>query len=179
MSDKIEILISKNKLFLGVGVSILFVILGVWMFINADNFQDHTFQWARNPIMVKLIGLISVFFFGAAGIYGLKKISDTKVGVTLDKSGIVDHTNGGSIGLIKWKDISKIRTEQVMSTKFLLIDVKNPENYIDKAENAMKAKLMRTNMKVYGTPLSITSNSLKCNFDELERVVRASLKKYK
>ena len=179
MTEKIEIPLSKNKLLLGIGASMIFIVLSIWLFINANNFQDHSIALARNPMMVKLIGLIGIFFFGAVGIFGIKKLSDKRVGLTMDKHGITDHTNGGSIGLIKWKDISKISTKQIMSTKFLLIEVKNPEVYIKKAENEMKAKLMRTNMKVYGTPLSITSAALKCNFDELENLVRTSFKKHK
>lgn len=179
MTEKIEIPLSKNKLLLGIGLSVVFIIIGIWLFIYANNFQDHSIRLARNPMLVKLVGLIGVFFFGATGIFGFKKLSDKRVGVTIDKDGITDHTNGGSIGLIKWKDISKIRTQQVMSTKFLLIDVKNPEAYIEKAESAMKAKVMRTNMQVYKTPLSMTSSTLKCSFDELEGLVRTSMKKHK
>ncbi len=59
----------------------------------------------------------------------------------------------------------------MMSTKFLLIHVRNPEEYIDKARGGVKAKLMHSNMQMYGTPLSITSNTLKCSFDELERLI--------
>ncbi len=179
MTEKIEIPLSKKKLLLGVGGSMIFIVLGIWLFINANNFQEHSIGLARNPMVVKLFGLIGVFFFGATGIFAFKKMSDKRVGLTIDKTGITDHTNGGSMGLIPWKDISKIRTHQIMSTKFLLIDVKNPEAYIEKAENAMKAKLMRTNMKVYGTPLSITSSTLKCDFNELERLIRTSFKKNK
>ncbi len=66
-----------------------------------------------------------------------------------------------------------------MSTKFLLICVENPEKYIGKTKNGMKAKLMRTNMKMYETPLSITSNTLKYNFIKLETLIQTAFKEYK
>lgn len=50
------------------------------------------------------------------------------------------------IGLIEWNDITGICTEQVMSTKFLLIDIANPEKYIGKAKNIAQKKLMKANM---------------------------------
>ena len=38
-----------------------------------------------------------------------------------------------------------------------------------------KRKLMQGNMKMYGTPLSITSNTLKYNFDDLQRLIKDKL----
>ncbi len=66
-----------------------------------------------------------------------------------------------------------------MSTKFLLIGVENPEKYIGKAKSGIKARLMKTNMKMYGTPLSITSNTLKYDFNELEKLIQTEFEKNK
>jgi len=66
-----------------------------------------------------------------------------------------------------------------MSTKFLLIDIKNPEKYIKKAENGIQARLMKVNLNLYETPLSITSNTLKYNFGKLEELIKTELKKNK
>ena len=66
-----------------------------------------------------------------------------------------------------------------MSTKFLLINVTDPEKYIGKAKSGMKAKLMRSNMKMYGTPLSITSNTLKYDFGELEQLIQTEFDRNK
>lgn len=38
-----------------------------------------------------------------------------------------------------------------------------------------KHKLMAGNMKMYGTPLSTTSTTLKYNFDELEKLLKDKL----
>ncbi len=179
MKEKIEIPLSKNKLFLGIGGSILFVFLGVWLFSNADSFQENSFRLLRNPMIVKGVGIVGILFFGAIGIFGIKKLFDKKIGLIIDSNGITDNSNASSVGLIEWSDITNITTEQVMSTKFLLIDVTNPEKYIGKAKNGMQAKLMRSNMKMYGTPLSITSNSLKCDFNKLEELVKVKFEKNK
>lgn len=179
MKNKIEIPLSKNKLFLGIGGSILFVILGVWLFNNSTEFQDFIIPFMRNPTVIKSIGIIGMLFFGATGIYGIKKIFDKKVGLIIDENGITDNSNASSIGLIEWNDITEIKTEQVMSTKFLLIKVENPEKYIGKAKNRIKANLMRVNMNMYETPLSITSNTLKFDFGELEKLIQTEFEKNK
>lgn len=179
MKEKIEIPLSKNKLFLGIGGSMLFVALGIWLFLNAENFQEHSFRLIRNPIVAKGVGILAVLFFGATGIFGFRKFFDKKVGLLIDSKGITDNSNASSIGLIEWNDITKIITKQVMSTKFLLINVSDPEKYIGKAKSEMKAKLMRSNMKIYGTPLSISSNALKYDFGELEKLVQTEFERNK
>ncbi|RAJ11900.1 STM3941 family protein [Olleya aquimaris] len=179
MKEKIEIPLSKNKLFLGIGGSLLFVALGIWLFLNADTFQEDSYRLFKNPMLVKGIGIASILFFGATGIFAFKKLFDKSVGLIIDSNGITDNSNASSVGLIEWKDITTIKTEQVMSTKFLLITVTNPEKYIGKAKNRMKAKLMRTNMNMYGTPLSITSNTLKYDFRKLEQIIQTEFKQNK
>jgi len=131
------------------------------------------------PEMIQIIGVIDILFFGAAGFYGIKKMFDKKVGLIIDSNGITDNSNESSIGLIEWNDITEIRTKQVVSTKFLLIDIVNPEKYIGKAKNRIQARLMKANMNIYETPLSITSNTLKYDFGELEKLIQTEYKKNK
>ncbi len=171
MTDKIEVPLSPNKIFLVIGGSILFVVLGVWLFVSADSFEGDSVRLLRNPVFVKGAGVLGILFFGAMAVIGIKKLFDKKVGLSIDANGITENSNATSIGFIAWDDITRIETQQIMSTKLLLIHVRNPEEYIAKARNGMKAKLMRSNMQMYGTPLSITSNTLKCSFDELERLI--------
>ena len=167
--NKIEIPLSKTKLLFGIGGSILFVVLGLYLFTTI---ADH--QTRFNPTLVKVVGIAGIVFFGATGIYGIKKMFDNNVGLTIDDNGILDNTNASSIGLIKWADITDIRTEQVMSTKFLLIFTKDPNEILEKV-SGMKRKLMAGNMKMYGTPLSITSTTLKYNFNALEKLLKDRL----
>ncbi|OBW42152.1 hypothetical protein AB670_01448 [Chryseobacterium sp. MOF25P] len=167
--DKVEIPLSKTKLLLGIGGSILFVTLGLY-FITTMADQQTRF----NPSILKGIGVASILFFGATGIYGIKKMFDKTTGLTIDENGIFDNTNASSVGLIKWGDITAIKTEQVASTKFLLIYTSNPDFYIDKVKG-YKRKLMEGNNRMYGTPLSITSNTLKYNFNDLEKLINDGL----
>jgi hypothetical protein len=117
-------------------------------------------------------------FFGATGIYGVKKMFDNSVGLTIDDDGIIDNTNASSIGLIKWNDITEIKTEQVMSTKFLLIFTSDPNRILEKV-SGLKRKLIAGNMKMYGTPLSITSTTLKYNFNDLEKILKDRLNQHR
>jgi hypothetical protein len=147
--------------------AIAFVILGTLFLITPDTFISPIF---RNPQAIRIAGIVAVLFFGAVGLYGFRKLFDKTIGLTIDENGITDNTNATSVGLIDWNDIVEIRTKQVMSTKFLMIFTKNPDKYIERV-NGFKRKLMQGNMKMYGTPLSITSNTLRYDFSDLERLV--------
>ena len=178
MNDKIEILLSKKKIVLLLIGGAILIICGVWLIAVPEIFIPNIFS-INNPQIIRFWGIAGVIFFGLAFIYGCTKLFDKKAGIIIDSYGISDNTNASSIGLIEWNDINNIRTLQVMSTKILLIDVNNPEKYIGKAKNRINAKLMRANMKIYETPISITSNTLKCNFVKLESIIKFEFEKNK
>lgn len=169
--NRIEIPLSKKKILLLFIGAIVFVIFGILLIITPETFISPIF---RNQQTIRFAGIAAFFFFGAASVYGLKKLFDKTIGLIVDENGITDNSNASSVGLIEWIDITEIRTEQVMSTKFLLIFISNTEKYLDRV-NGFKRKLLIGNMKMYGTPLSITSSTLKYNFDNLERLVKNRL----
>lgn len=162
--ERIEIPLSKTKLLFGIGGSLIFVMLGYLMFSNASTEFE-------SPMLAKGAGIASVIFFGATFIYAIKKIFDKSLGLIIDQSGITDNSNATSIGLISWQDIREITVKQISSTKFMLIHVRDPEMYLDKASSGMQKRLMKANIKMYGTPISITSNTLKYNFADLEKLI--------
>ncbi|WP_196890175.1 STM3941 family protein [Aureivirga sp. CE67] len=157
-----EIKIPLNK------IKILLLTLGSFLFVAGVCFMPMNF-----------IGIIAIIFFGATGVYGLIKLFDTKSGLKIDSIGITDNTNASSVGLIKWEDIFQIRSEEIATEKFIMIDLIDPNKYVENVQNIFKKRLMKTNMKMYGTPISITSNTLKYNFTELEGVLNPEFKRYK
>jgi hypothetical protein len=173
--NRIEIPLSKSKILLLLFGAFGFVVFGVLFIVNPDKYISPIMP---SPDFIRIVGFASVLFFGAALFYGMKKMFDNTVGLVIDETGITDNSNASSTGLIKWVDITEIRTEQVASTKFLLIYTNNPEEYLDKAKG-FKRKLMQGNNKMYETPLSITSNSLKCDFNELENLLSDRLNQHR
>lgn len=172
--NRIEIPISRTKISMLLIATILFVVIGIFFIITPETFLT---IFMRNPQIIRLVGISAVIFFGSAGIYGFRKLFDKTSGLIIDENGITDNTNASSVGLIEWNDIVEIKTEQVMSTRFLLIFISNPDLYLGRVKG-FKQKLMKGNMKTYGTPLSITSNTLKYDFNELERLVKNRLNEH-
>lgn len=179
MKEKIEIPLSKNKIYKLIFGSLVFVIIGCWIVFNPNYFVDIPSKFLGNTTVIKSIGTISILFFGLTGFIGLKKLFDKKSGLIIDENGITDHSSATSVGLIEWNDISEIKIKRILSTKHLLIEVKNPAKYIETEKNSLKAKLLQSNRRISGTPISITSNTLKCDFSELKKLIETEFEKYK
>lgn len=53
-----------------------------------------------------------------------------------------------------------------------MIEVSNPDVYINRQTNFIAKKAAAINHKMYGSPISITANSLKYSFDDLYYALR-------
>ena len=93
--------------------------------------------------------------------------------------GIIDNSSGVSAGVVLWSDIEEIKISKVMSQKFLMFIVKNPQDYIDKVTNPLKKKTVEMNYKSFGSPISISANSLQTNFDSLYKLLTEKMEEYK
>ncbi len=173
---QIEIPLSKNKMTLTLLGSIAFVALGVWFLVNPPKIDNPILG---NPTLIFIAGLASVIFFGLVAITVISKLLDKKPGLIISRQGIIDNSSGVSAGLVLWTDIEKIQVSQVMNQKFLMFIVRNPQEYLDKVTNPLKRKTMEINYRSYGSPISISANSLQTNFDNLYNLLTEKLKEYK
>ena len=172
---KIEIPLNKKKISLILLGSIGFVTLGLLFTLTPDTFISTR---SPNESITRIIGIITLTFFGIATVYGISKLFDKSAGLIINDNGIIDNTNFASVGLIKWEDIKKIKSDKLASSDFMLIYVKNPKAYLEKA-TFIKRKLMQGNMKMYGTPLSLTSLSIKCDYKYLATLIDEKFSEYK
>jgi|SRR5690554_5010817 len=173
----IEFKKSNKKTYFLTVAGISFVVISV-LFI----FSPHIFRsfLMNNILVIRIVGIIGFLFFGYAVITMIKKIFvDKSLGIVINEDGITDNSSYTGVGLIKWKDIKAIRKNEVASTKFLLINLTNPEEYITKNKSKIKQKLLTMNYRSYGTPITISSNFIDCDFSVLEETIRDSYTKYK
>ncbi len=165
-NDRIEIPLSKVKLTMLIVAAIVFVIIGFWILI----FQPKSIIF-RNQIFNSIMSIAGILFFGLGGLLLLLKLGDYKPGITIDKFGINVNAGSFSFGLIKWDDIEEIKETLYYNQKLMLILVKNPEYYIQGQNNAFKRKQMEMSLKYLATPITISANSLNCNFEELKSIL--------
>jgi len=168
MVNTIEIELSKTKLLFLLLGSTVFVALGILFVLNLAGIQSDLFG---NLEFIRIVGVVSLVFFGLCLVYIAIKLFDSKVGLSINENGIIDNSNAASVGLIDWEDITDIRTIQIASNKILLVETSKPEKYIERARNGLISRAMKANCKMYGTPISIISNSLKITHDDLEKLL--------
>jgi len=176
MEEKIEIPLSKRKISLLLVAAIGFIFFGVLFIIMPESF---TSQICRSPVVIRITGFFGITFFGVISFFLIRKLFDNRVGLKIDQYGITDNTNGTSIGLIEWKDITGVKKIQVTSNKILMLQTNKPEKYIERATNLIAKQAMKANYKMYGSPISILAQSLKISFDELETLILHEFQKRK
>jgi hypothetical protein len=169
MNSEIEIPISKKKTILIIFGSLIFVICCVWLWTKAES------QTTYPPIILQIITIVGIAFFGLGPIFGLKKLFDKRPGLIISKTGIQNNLSVFSGHFISWTNIENFEIIQIKGTRIILINVNNAEEAISQ-ESKIKQKIMRFSMKEYGTPYSIGSGSLLVDFDELYDLLTESLK---
>ena len=60
---------NKSKLLFGISTSILFVVLGIYLYTT----KSHTID-ASYANLTKIVGIACIVFFGVTGLIGIKKL---------------------------------------------------------------------------------------------------------
>ena len=171
---KIEIPICKKTLLLSIVDYIILIVIGFSLLATLAGQQLIFF-----PALIKGIGGALILYLGARGIYRTsKELSYKTIALTIDEHGIFDNSYRSELGLIPWSDIKEIKTEYISAGKSLLIFPENPEKYLNEAEGS-KRKLMKKNIRMSGTPLVISSETLKRSFKSLEKFIDDKFNEYK
>ena len=174
--ERIEIPLSKGKLIIILLLSIIFFAIGLWFIISPPEMKNSNFDI---PTLFWVSGVALILFFGFCGVVIIKKLRDKTPGLIIDKSGIIDNSRGIPAGHIPWKDIVQIKSMKVFTQNFLIIIVRHPDIYINRQTKAPLKKAMEFNNKNYGSPITISESSLKCNFKELEKILQTEFNKNK
>jgi hypothetical protein len=174
--EQVEIPMNKTKMNQVFMISLVLVGIGLLFLINPTMF---TTRRINSPTLIFVLGLFSVLFFGLAAVTIFRKLSDKNPGLTINSQGIIDNSSGVSAGQIPWTDIKKIKIAKVMNQQFLMLVVRNPQNYINRVTNPLKRNMMKMNHKIYGSPISISSNALRTNFNDLHKLLTIKMNEYK
>jgi hypothetical protein len=176
INNQIIIPLSRTKIILSLLGSILFVFLGVCFVNNPEKFISIV---CRNENFIRIVGLAGILFFGLCFAFYVRKVFDFSPGLTIDESGLIDNSSAVAAGKILWSDINDISVIEIKKKKIIMIQVKNPNDYIDRQAFGFKRKLMKINHSMYGTPISLTANGLRMTFDELRKTIMDSKERYK
>lgn len=155
----------------GFGYAVIALCLFLGCYFLAKNIEG---GWS---IAIKIIGGVIAILIAVTGASAMALLNKKEAGVILDQAGITDNSTQISAGLIEWKAVSGIETDE--TKKMILVFVKKPDVFIKNARNRAVKQLYERNMDLYKTPLIIESTYLDTGFDELKKSVLEYYKKFK
>jgi hypothetical protein len=154
----------KSKILLLIAGGSGMAALGVWL---AGMPQSMT----QKPIWyVHAVGVIAALFFGLCTLIGIARLFRRGPALILDRQGMLDQSGGAAVGRLSWLEVRSLRVVAVRRTKFLVVDVHNPRQYLDDG-NAWQRLLRSGNQRTVGSPIALSSSTLDIDFDELARSV--------
>jgi len=105
------------------------------------------------------------FVIGAIHMY-----RENYIGFFISSDGFNDISTGHNYGVVFWRDVKGIQVMddvQNMKYKYIIVQVKNPQMYIDRESLQHKKRSLMLKLHYYGSPICFSNRGLNCNFDEL------------
>ncbi|WP_277017047.1 STM3941 family protein [Flavobacterium lindanitolerans] len=174
-SETIIIKLSRKKMILALLGSFLFVIMGIWMVVSHKEMNS---IFLKFPLAVLILGILSILFFGFLAILIIKKLSSQTDGLIISSEGITDNSSAISAGFIPWTEITAITETSYAGQAFVIIVIKNPEEFIAAQKSSFKRKAMTANHKSFGGAVSISANSLQTTHKNLKKILVEKLTEY-
>lgn len=156
--------------------SIVFVVLGFWLLLEADNLTG----WrARNPTFTRGLGIVSIIFFGLGIFIGMKRLIKSEIALIINSEGLNVNPKKSLTEFIKWSDIIGFEEIKIQNTRIVIIGVKNPEYWLLKETSGFRRKLMQFNMNNYNSPFNIAAAGLEISPDKLIKTLNDYFDSYK
>jgi serine phosphatase RsbU (regulator of sigma subunit) len=111
---------------------------------------------------------ISAFFT----VFAAKRFSNNAPGLIINNFGIVDNSGLVSAGMIYWTDVTEINTSKLFFAQCIIIKVKNPQRYIKNEKNPLNRLWLDMEYRKVGSPINISINGLKYQFNDLFRILQ-------
>lgn len=164
--DSIEIAASPRKLLMVLLGALVFVLLGLWLL---GVFGPPPVPRWRSRLVADVAGAASVGFFGLIAVIALFQLATPdRRGLWVDSLGFTDRSSVVAAGRVAWTDVVGLRVWQYQRTRTLCVYVRDPGPVLA-AQPRLRRWLMTRSIKMLGTPVTITTTGLACDFDELCR----------
>ena len=160
-----------------VGLACLgFVAVCIWL-LTLDPAWIAEHQRFNSPALVYGVGALGIALFGALSLINLRKYFDRRPGVVLSEAGLLDNSTSVSVGFVPWSDITGVDTYRTFNQRTLVVRVSDPQKYLG-GGNALARYLRKSNLRLCGSPVTITSTVLKIGYDDLMAEIQDYLRRY-
>ncbi len=158
---RVEIPLAKQRLRTLVYICALVVAFSAYWVLSGHR---------TNATAISITGALAL----VAVIVGLKRVRKETTGLIIDSTGISNFSSDVGSFEVGWDQITAFKTVWVYQSPYIMIMVKDPELLISQ-KRGLPAFLMRSNYKLYGTPLNIALYSLQYDGDDLLEKLEAIL----
>ena len=186
--ERIEIQLKKSMyirtviLFIFFGLLFSFLLIGFIILLISSPFW---YVMIVGGLVYAFLVLLSVYLLIMYRLYfRIKRLWNFVflLALTLDNHGVQDNSAGYNLMQIKWEDIVNLKVELPqfgIFTKFdryvLLIFIKNNDFYLGQSKS-VRIKLMKKNLKNYGTPFAVYCDNLDYDSNALVLLLNKKLK---
>ena len=179
MKDTLEIYYDKSKL--QIPLLLLSAVLIFIPFYIADliiTFLDHSTRYVKYFLPFIGVALIIIaipyYYIYLTFRFWLRRYTQKKPVLIVEKSGITEKIDFGSIGFIPWSNVQKI--DSISSGgQHLVLTVKNKNEIISKFKNNKKRKKVEADFKKHGDNILIPVKYLDVNIYNLKKYSQKKL----
>lgn len=158
--EKFEIRFSRISFFLLSLLALAFVVLGIFIALNARNQKDTLIAWS------------SIILFGLCFLVFLKHFFNNAPRIIVDDEGIEDKSL--KVGKILWQDIEVAYSNNFMTNKFISLKLKDADKYLTKTSN-FNRKLSGFNKSLGFETLNLNLIGLKVSQKDLLNIIKAKI----
>ena len=169
MDETVKLYSKKSKLLLILGGCVLFVVSGIWIILTDPESHNVLFD---NRVAEVLVGVAACLLGLAGGYFSIKTMLNKEPAILLSSAGVYDNSSAVSFGFIPWSDISDVYETSVQSSvasrqRFVVLGLFDPDKYLSKETSSWKKLILSANLKMSGSPATISSGTLGMKHDEL------------
>jgi hypothetical protein len=128
------------------------------------------FIWREGGTDYRIFAAIDWGFFGLMLLLALARILRAAPSLIINQFGIFDNSSAFGGYLLPWEEIHSFYVSSIKNQKFISIRVHDLERFLGR-QPAMRAGLMRMNMKLVGAPVNIATASLPLKMEELWKII--------
>lgn len=163
-TDEVVVPFEKMKIFGLLLLGAMMAAVAIWVYL----LPAHA---TRYPIwFLHAVGAFGGALFGLMSLFHIVRLFDGGPGLIVDREGIVDRTTFTSVGRIPWADIQGLRVAGRGLSKYLAIDVLDPDKFFNNG-NMLQRTLRAINSLFVGSPVWLTAKSLSVGFADMVALV--------
>jgi hypothetical protein len=102
---------------------------------------------------------------------------DRNPAIILDDLGLDDRSSLFPLGFILWQDLKAVSIIKIHKQPIIMLHLQDPQTYMENQTGYIRRLLLKTNYKLYGSPISISAKALEISIEELYEELKTRIEK--